>query len=588
MIESLRARWAIIIAVIVATVIWTIPNFVNLEGKWWPTKAKMVLGLDIQGGSHLVLRVDVENAIRQDATRTAATLQQSLRDKQVNVKSATVTDPLRGAIRIELNNAADGAKVRDFLASDYSYVFSVASTTDTHVDVEFNELYVRDFRNNLLEQAIAVIRNRIDEFGVAEPSITAQGTDRILVQLPGIKDASGAKDLINRTARLDFMMVADDRVNLDQLITEAEKSGNFRLEGTQGQQAATAEGQAAPAEGTTYLKYSAYVDKLNETLAGKIPENTRVMFEKPENAESLVVARVPYLLRTNEIVTGDRLTNANVNVDQYGKPIVQFQFDPQGTQDFGKLTTNNVNKPMAIVLDKVVVSAPNIQTPITGGSGQITLGGGRDRDTSLKEAKLIATALRAGALPASLEQLEERTVGPSLGADAIAKGRMGTIIAALAVFAFMILFYKGFGLVADLALALNLAMTVAILSSLNATLTLPGVAGLALTLGISVDASVIIFERIKEELGKGATLQAAIREGYDKAFSSIFDSNLTSIAVCIVLMYYGTGPVRGFAVTLLTGLVITTFTAVFFTRAVLDTAIFKWKWNFTPSWKPAR
>ncbi|MES2855621.1 MAG: protein translocase subunit SecD, partial [Bdellovibrionota bacterium] len=399
------------------------------------------------------------------------------------------------------------------------------------------------------------------EFGVAEPSITAQGTDRILVQLPGIKDASNAKDLINRTARLDFMMVSTEmkQADLEKLVSDAETAGNFKLGGE--------------------LRYSQYVDKVNEALKGKIPANTVVYFEKPENVANLETGRIPYLLRTDDIVTGDRLTNAQVSMDQYGKPVVHFTFDPIGTREFGALTTRNVQQNMAIVLDKVVKSAPNINEPITGGSGQITLGGGRDQNASLNEAKLIATSLRAGALPAALEQLEERTVGPSLGADAIRKGEIATLIAAALVFAFMILYYRTFGLIADLALSLNLLLTMAILSSLGATLTLPGVAGLALTLGISVDASVIIFERIKEEKRKGISLIAAIREGYDKAFSSILDSNLTSIGVCVVLMYFGTGPVRGFAVTLLTGLVITTFTAVFFTRTVLDWLTVKLKMN---------
>jgi len=278
-------------------------------------------------------------------------------------------------------------------------------------------------------------------------------------------------------------------------------------------------------------------------------------------------------------VTGDRLTNAVVGTGEFGKPIVSFRFDAVGTKQFGDLTRKHTHELMAIVLDKVVKSAPVINEPITQGRGQITLGGGRDMQKTFAEAKIISTALRAGALPATLEQLEERTVGPSLGADAIRQGQIGTLCAALAVFVFMGLYYKAFGLIADCALAFNLLITLAILSALGATLSLPGVAGLALTLGISVDASVIIYERVKEEMTKGRSLVAAIREGYERAFSSIFDANVTSIAVCVVLMYYGTGPVRGFAVTLLTGLVITMFTAVFFTRAIFDLLVVKWKWN---------
>jgi len=269
---------------------------------------------------------------------------------------------------------------------------------------------------------------------------------------------------------------------------------------------------------------------------------------------------------------------------EYGNPVVSFAFNAAGTRLFGDLTRRNNKQYMAIVLDKVVKSAPIIDEPITGGRGQITLGGGRDYNKQLNEAKLISMALKSGALPAALEQLEERTVGPSLGADAIAQGAKGAMVAAAFVFIFMFGYYRSFGLLANLALGLNLAATLAVLSALGATLTLPGIAGLALGLGISVDSSVIIFERIKEEMAKGLTMAQAIREGFDRAMSSIFDANLVSIAVCLVLMYYGTGPVRGFAITLVTGLVITLFTAVFFTRSWLDLLVLKWKLNPSIKW----
>ena len=561
MIESLRVRWTVILIVLAATVVWMVPNFMSLEKMWWPTKSRMVLGLDIQGGSHLVLRVDVDSALKQDVQRTAMQMQGELKEEKVEVKSVSVIDPLRGQMKVEMMKPEDRAAVEKAIEKFYGGTVRVTKTEGSTMELEYAELHIRDFKNKLLDQAIATIRNRIDEFGVAEPSITAQGSDRVLVQLPGIKDAATAKDLINRTARLDFMIV-DKNMNqaeLQKMVEEAEKGGIKLGE----------------------LKYSQYVDKINQALKGKITANSVVYFEKPENAASLEVARMPYLLSSTEIVTGDKLTSAHVGVGERGEPIVSFAFDAVGARLFGELTKKHTGEFMAIVLDKVVKSAPVIRTPITGGRGQIELGRSRDMQQTMNEAKVIATALRAGALPAALEQLEERTVGPSLGADAIRQGQIGTMVAAVAVFLFMIFMYKGFGLIADVALAFNLAITIAILSSLGATLTLPGVAGLALTLGISVDASVIIFERIKEELGKGVSLVAAIREGYDRAFSSIFDSNVTSVAVCVVLMYFGTGPVRGFAITLLTGLVITTFTAVFFTRAVLDLLVVKWKWNLS-------
>jgi preprotein translocase subunit SecD len=564
MIESLNARLATVAAVFLIAVAWTIPNFVNLEKIWWPTKDKMVLGLDIQGGSHLVLRVDVDSAVKQSVVRTAAGIEAEMKAKSLAVKSASVVDPQIGAIGIELEKPEALAPARKLLEEEYARDYRIDEASGQRIVISYNELSMREFKDRLLDQAIATIRNRIDEFGVAEPSITKQGTDRILVQLPGIQDATNAKELINKTARLDFMMVETSKteVELEKLIEEAEKAGNFKLAG---------------------MKYSAYVDKLNEQLKGKLPENTYLYFEKPEQAATMEVARRAYLLKTNEGVTGDHLTDAFVGIDQQGSgaPVVNFRFDAVGARLFGDLTKHNVRKQMAIVLDKVVKSAPVINGPITGGSGVITLGGGRDPKGVMNEAKIISMALKAGALPATLEQLEERTVGPSLGADAIAKGRLAALVAAIAVFIFMGFYYKSFGVIADLSLAFNVLITMAVLSSLGATLTLPGVAGLALTVGIAVDANVIIYERIKEEMHKGSTLLAAIREGYDRAFSSIFDANVTSIAVCVVLMYFGSGPVRGFAVTLLCGLVTTMFTAVFFTRAMVDLLATRWKINLS-------
>ncbi len=564
MIESLNTRLLIIGVVFLLALGWTVPNFMNTDKHWWFTKDKMILGLDIQGGSHLVLRVDVDSVVKTDVTRTAATLTTEFKDEKENIKvnSVSVLDPVKAVIQIDAASVEDRDKAKAYIEKNYSNMLKLGETQDNKMTFEYGELYLRDFKQRLLEQAIATIRNRIDEFGVAEPSITAQGTDRILVQLPGIRDASSAKELINRTAHLDFMMVSEGMAPeaVEKLVVDAEKDQKIVFKD---------------------MKYSEYIEKVNAALKGKLPENTVVYFEKLPNAQTMEAGRRPMLLKTNEGVTGDRLINANVGLDQYSKPEVQFAFDPVGAKQFGELTTKNAKKLMAIVLDKVVTSAPVINTPITGGRGVISLGSSGDRTKTLNEAKLISLALRAGALPATLEQLEERTVGPSLGADAIAKGQMAALVGAGIVFIFMIFYYKSFGIIADLSLALNILIVLAVLSSLGATLTLPGVAGMALTIGIAVDANVIIYERIKEEMAKGANLMGAIREGYHRAFSCIIDANIMSIAVCVVLMYFGTGPVRGFAVTLLCGLVIQTFTAVFFTRAMLDLFVGKLKWKLS-------
>lgn len=565
--SSITWRLGVVAIVTVFAVLWTVPNFVDTTKHWWPTKDKMTLGLDIQGGLHQVLRVDIDGALKQDATRIMATVKAELEKDKVAFTDVTMADPLRGQIAIKTASADDAEKVSKTVSNFYGNTFNV-SKSGNDVQLEFAELHVREFKKGTVDRAIETIRNRIDEFGVAEPSITAQGDDRILVQLPGIKDSANAKELINKTARLDFIIVNEEfpMDKLQQLVADAEKSENLKL-------------GMKPGE----LKYTAYIEKLNAALKGKIPDGNIVLFEKPDNAETMEAGKVAYLLVSSESVAGDRLTDAYVSPGETGQPVVSFRLDPMGARQFGDMTTKHQHKRMAIVLDRIIKSAPTIQTPITGGQGQITLGR-RSYEETMKEAKTLSITLKSGALPAALEQLEERTVGPSVGADAIAKGRMGALIGGMLVFGFMIIYYRGFGVLAVVSLVLNLLGTMAILSALGATLTLPGVAGLALGLGISVDASVIIFERIKEEMARGLGLMAGIKEGYDKAFSAIFDANVTSIAVCIVLMYFGTGPIRGFATTLLTGLFITLFTAVFFTRVILDVLVGRWKLNPSIKW----
>jgi preprotein translocase subunit SecD len=413
-----------------------------------------------------------------------------------------------------------------------------------------------DYKKRVIGQAIETIRNRIDEFGVAEPSISQQGEDRILVQLPGMADAEKAKQLINTTAKLDFMPLSEDPIiqQLPQLIEEAEKAGNYNL-------------------GT--LKYSDYVTRVNQDLKAKLPANTVVYFEKSENAQNLETGKVPFLVKTDSGLSGSDLDDSFVSFDQYGSPIVSLRFNSVGAVKFKDLTTQYVGKSMAIVLDRVIKSAPRINEPIAGGSAQITLGGGRDRNKMMDEAKMISTSLRAGALPAALEQLEERRVGPSLGADSVKKAQMASLIGALAIILFILIRYKAMGLVADISLGVNVLAVLALLSSLGATLTLPGIAGIALTVGFAVDANVLINERIREELAKGSSFMMALEEGYNRAWSAILDANVTTAGTAAVLLYFGTGPVKGFAVTLLVGIATTLFANVFISKVLADIIVHK-------------
>lgn len=558
MFKSLTSRWLIILAAVALAAVWISPNFVDYGKDSILGKSKMVLGLDIQGGTHLVMGVDVQAVVQERALRLSKDLMEQFKTDGINAKAVAVAGENKTDIDVQVDSASTKDAVLKYIDDRYASTLQVTSSSDTQVLLRYFDAVMIDMKKQVVSQAIEVIRNRIDEFGVSEPSITAQGEDRILVQLPGVQDSVGAKQLINRTAKLDFRVVALE-VPQDQLettIKDAETAGKYTL-------------------GAEGMSYSAYIKKLNADIADKLPKNTRVVFEKLESATTLEAGRRPYLVYTDSALNGGLLEDASVRPDEFGKPEVNFKFSVEGRKQFADLTGRAAGGFLAIVLDDVVQSAPSVKEQIDSDSARITLGGMRDYNAALKEATFISTALRAGALPAALEQLEERTVGPSLGSDSINRAQKAAIAGALAVILFMIFYYRAAGLVADIALILNIFFTFALLTTLGATLTLPGIAGIALTIGMAVDANVIIFERIKEELRKGGQVSLALRDGFENAFSSIFDSNLTTVLTCLVLMYYGTGPIRGFAVSLTIGVLCSMFTAVFVSRVILETLIHK-------------
>lgn len=559
--EGLRWRTFVAVLGVAASIVWVLPNLVNMDKmSWWPSKQKLNYGLDIQGGLHLVMGVDVDGVVKESTTRLIASMKSDMTKETVPFTDVKSEKPETGSVEIVVANAADKAKVEKFLADKYSTVLQVVGTTDTGVTARYFDSYLNDYKNRVIQQSIETIRNRIDEFGVAEPSISQQGANRILIQLPGMADAEKAKQLINTTAKLDFMIVSSEMNSqqLQVLVAEAEKAGNFTMENT---------------------KYSDYVTRVNEALKGKLPEKTVVYFEKAPNATTIDAGAIPYLLRTDTDLGGGALDDAFVGYDQYGSPQVSLQFNTAGAAKFADLTGNNVGKQMAIVLDKIVKSAPSVRDRISGGSAVITLGGGRDRNGMMDEAKMISTSLRAGALPASLEQLEERRVGPTLGADAINKAKLGSYVGAAIIVIFMILYYKSMGVVASFALGLNILGIFALLTTFGATLTLPGIAGIALTVGFAVDANVLINERIREELRLGHSIKVAVQEGYHRAMSAIIDANVTTAATAVVLLYFGTGPVRGFAVTLLIGIVTSMFANVFVSKVIVDTLVNKFNFK---------
>lgn len=554
--ENYRTRIVLAIVGVLLCFAWIAPNVINMENRAWLSK-KLNFGLDIQGGLHLVMGVDVEGVVAESSTRLATVLKADMNRENIKISDVKVTGSKVGELTLTFpaSEATRAAGVTYF-EERYASMLQVMSSSETSIVVKYFEAYMIEYQGRVIAQAIETIRNRIDEFGVAEPSINQQGSDRILVQLPGMADAERAKALINTAAKLDFMIVEESfsQAELSRLVAEAEKAGNYNL-------------------GT--MKYSEYIAKVNEDLKGKIPEKTTVLFEKAESAASLEAGAIAFLLRTDTDLNGDSLDDAFVSFDQYGNPEVSLRFNPVGAQRFKDLTGQNIGKRMAVVLDRVIKTAPSLRSEIPNGQAVITLGNTRDRNASLEEAKMIATTLRAGALPAALEQLEERRVGPSLGSDSIQRAEMGALVGAILIFLFVIGRYKAVGVISNLTLILNVLGVLGLLSALGATLTLPGIAGIALTIGMAVDANVLINERIREELAKGTSFALALKDGYGRAMSAILDSNITTAATAVVLLYFGTGPVRGFAVTLLIGIVTTLFANVFVSKVMLDTLVHK-------------
>lgn len=560
MIQSLSARLTLIVVILVAALISFLPNMVDVGENWVFSQQKINYGLDIRGGLHLVMGVDVDGVLEEKTNRLSSTLEEFFKTEGTPVQKISVTgEGSNVQLTVNLKQAADMDSIRALIGRSYASVLQEIDASDISVTLKYTDLHRKTLTEGVIGQAIEIIRNRVDAKGVGEPSITAQGNDRILIQLPGIENATETKELINKTAKLEFQMVAQEvPAELATWIEEAEKAGQYDVKS---------------------LTYAKYIQRLNKDLKAKLPEKTEIVFQKDPSVKSIEDAKIPYLLKTDTGLGGDDLKDAFVAYDEYNNPIVSLSFNPLGSKKFADLTGANINRQMAIVLDRVVYTAPSIQDRIAGGNAQITLGAGEDYQSQLDEAKTIALALRAGALPASLEQLEERTIGPSLGEDSIKAGKVAIMVGGIFVLIFMLVYYRGYGVIANIALILNIFFILALLTALGATLTLPGIAGIALTIGMAVDANVIIFERIKEEIARGQNFRKATQDGFAHAFSAIFDANITTAVVCIILMYFGSGPVRGFAVTLLCGLATSMFTAIFVSRTFMDLIYNRFKWK---------
>ena len=544
---------------IVMAVLNVIPTiFPNIDAKKFVVKERINLGLDLQGGLYMIMGIDFPEVYKESITRNSGTIKARMKEKgfeMMDVKIDDKSDPMNPTFSFRLTDKSRAEDFRAIFKEEYGNDFVVALQQGERFTISFNVARLDFQRSRTVKQAIEVIRNRIDEFGVSEPVIASHGSEKILVELPGVKNIERAKALIGQTAKLEFKMVySGSKIKageVEVLINKARDENKEKF-----------------SEG---LELSAEVKHLNEILKKKLPEDTEIAFERLKDpTTNKVVGKRPYLLLKKVDVTGEDLQNAFVSIDQTNnQPFVSLSFNYRGAEKFAKLTGDNVGKNLAIVLDGIIHSAPNLTEKIPNGQARITMGRGNYQEI-MKDAGDLAIVLRAGALPAKLEFQEQRVVGPSLGADSIAAGKKASLIAFALVLIFMIVYYRFSGIIANVALGLNSLFILAILVGLEATLTLPGIAGIALTLGMAVDANVIIYERIREELRNGKSSIAALEQGFARAISTILDANITTAVAALVLMEFGSGPIRGFAVTLLIGIVTSLFTAVFVSRLLFD------------------
>jgi preprotein translocase subunit SecD len=516
--KKLQWRGLIVLLVIVIALIYLTPSLSKSLPPWWPNilpEEKIHLGLDLKGGMHLVLEVQSQKAVESHLDRMVEDIKDGLRRAKIRYQELTRSGPDRiglGLLRREDSKAVEEMVSDKF--SDMSVESGPLGQGGPHLELLLSQQAQQHIKRMAVDQAVETITNRIDQFGVTEPDIRPQGRDRILVQLPGIKDPKRAIDIIGRTALLEFKLVDED-------------------------------------------------NSLEEALKGNIPPGDEILYEVSGAPGSQ--KKIPFLLKKRAVITGEYLTDARVQIDtRYSEPYVSLTFDSRGARLFEQITGANIKKRLAIVLDDMVNSAPVIQDRIAGGRAQIT---GR---FTMEEARDLAIVLRAGALPAPVKIIEERTVGPSLGKDSIENGLKSMIIGGLIVILFMAFYYKFAGILADFALLLNIVLIGAGLAFFGATLTLPGIAGVILIIGMAIDANVLIFERIREELRVGKTPRASVDSGYSKALVTILDANITTLIAALVLFQFGTGPVKGFAVTLSIGIIASLFTAIVITRLIFD------------------
>jgi len=472
-------------------------------------KSQINLGLDLRGGSHLLLEVEVGVVVKERLEALVDTIRTELRKERIRYGGLGARPT---GVNVTIKDVGEAQKAYDIIRKlDTGFEASLGDGGRITMDLTEQSLKAR--RVAAVEQSIEIVRRRIDPKGIKEPTIARQGDDRILLQVPGEEDPESLKKLLGQTAKLTFHLL-DDK------------------------------------------------GSLADAMAGRVPPGS-MLSPSVDEVGALGQPRM-YLLKKRVAVSGDTLVSASLGFDQNNRPAVNFRLDGVGGKKFADITRQNLGKPFAIVLDGKVISAPTIQGVIPGGSGQITSG-----NFTTESAKELSLLLSAGALPAPLTVLEERSVGPGLGADSVAAGKIASIIGLVLVICFMVVYYGRFGIFADVALLMNMVLIIALLSFFGATLTLPGIAGIVLTIGMAVDANVLVFERIREELETGRGVLSAVDAGYKRAFGTIMDANITTLIAAVLLFAFGSGPVQGFAVTLAIGIVSSMFTAIWVTRILI-------------------
>ncbi len=519
MSKSLKFRSVLVLLCLLLSVFAIAPTLLrNSLPQWWLDAFDPIhLGLDLQGGMHLVLGVDVDKAVESRIDTIIDQVEAQLREKDIVFKRVERRQGDRLVVLVY--DKAEGAKVDALMADEFPSMEGETFTgSGGYIEKNYrlSDNEIENIKDYAVRQALETLRNRVDQFGVSEPTLQRQSDNRILIQLPGVEDPERAISLLGKTARLEFKIV-DENANIQ------------------------------------------------DALAGKLPPGTQLLYERNVNRKTGSESETPLVVKDKTVLTGDLLADANVRIDtRFNEPYVAIEFNSVGAKRFDQITAANVGKRMAIVLDDTVYSAPVIRERISGGSAQIS-----GAFTS-QEATDLAIVLRAGSLPAPVKILENRTVGPSLGQDSIDRGIRSIWVGAVLVILAMIIYYQMSGVVAVIALSLNLVFIAAMLAMFGATLTLPGLAGIVLTIGMAVDANVLIFERVREEVRLGRAPKLALDSGYSKAFLTIIDANLTTLLAALVLFQFGTGPVRGFAVTLSIGIIASLFTAIFVSRLIFD------------------